>query len=194
MRGRALRSTMALAGIVLALVLGAQSAAAATVVSSSGSFGMHVFKDSMTHPGISCYYGNVSGSDGRQQALWKIVINGPKVWAKNRTSGVDSQWVGWRYVVQHSQAGGAPPWKSYTTSSWVKAVSHDNAGVQFSSRTWTAPANKNWQWHVEIVMHWYKPGSSSTVSGSVTLMDQYDVTVFPPNANVNNTAPCLPGQ
>ncbi len=185
------RALLVPAALMVAFVIGTQSAAAATVLSTSGVYGKYVFNDSMTHPGIDCYYGAVSAAN---QDLKKIVISGPSIWARDRTVHRDSQWVAWRYIVQHSQAGGAPPWQTYTTSSWVKAVAYDNAAFKFSSRTWTAPAGKNWQWQVEIVMRWFKAPSSTTVAGQVKLMDEYAVITYPPNPNVNNTAPCLPGQ
>jgi hypothetical protein len=182
----------ALVGALLALSLMAQMASAASIVSTTGSPGLYKFTDTLNHPGMHCYYGNYAVAPYNTD-LKKIVIKGPKLFAKNRTQGQDSQTVGWRYIVQHSQAGGAPPWKNYTTSTWVKSSANDTTGHKFGARTWTAPAGKNWQWRVEILMAWYKPGSSTTASGAVTLMDDYAVISFPPNADITNTVPCLPG-
>jgi hypothetical protein len=185
-----LRTIVVPVALLAAVLVAAQPAVAATVVGQSGLVGKFAFTDTMSQPGIACVYNPVNTN----QNLSKIVVHGPKIWARNRTAHRDSQTVGWRFIIQNSQAGGAPPWQTFTTSSVVKATSHDDTGVKFGSRTWIAPKNKNVQWRVQIVMRWYKPGSSTTVQGQVKLMDEFQITVFPPNPNITNTVPCLPGQ
>jgi hypothetical protein len=191
MKRRVLRSMTVLAGTMLATILAAQPASAAQVLSSTGSPGHYKFNDSMQTPGIQCYYGHVNAAN---QDLKKIDVHGPRLWARNSTSGRDTQTVGWRYIIQHSQAGGDPPWETYHTSALVKATTHDDVGYKFPTQTWIAPPDFNVQWRVKLALLWYTPGSSTTVSGSVRLLDEYAIITYPPNPDIHNVIPCLPGQ
>lgn len=191
MRHHTLRSTAVLAGTVLALVGGGLPVSAAQVLEQTGLPGYYKFNDSLLKPGIECYFGNVNGPD---QDLKKIDVHGPRMWARDSTPAVDTQTVGWRFVIQHSQAGGDPPWETYHKSAWVKATTHEDVGYKFPTQTWTAPPALNVQWRVKLTLQWYTPGSSTTVSGRIRLLDQYQITHYPPNPDIHNVTPCLPGQ
>ena len=174
--------------VLAGLLLGSVPAAAASP--AGGLMEAFTFNDTFNHPGVTCYYGAVNAAS---QDLIKIVTKGPKVWARDRTGGVDHQTVAWRFVIEGAPAG-VPPYTNEYSSSWIKATADDSSGHKFSARTWVQPKPaKNRQWKVHEELRFYKPGSTTTVEATIKFFNQYATSVYPPNPDTTNPAPCLPG-
>jgi hypothetical protein len=186
-----IRLTSVVVPLAAALLLAAQPVAA-HVTSASGSPGNYVVTDTNANPGAHCFYYDTASSTD----LYKIKIRAPKMFAKNRTTAVDSQKVGWQFYIQHGTSVGSAPsgWTTSFKSSIVKATAHDNLAAAFSTRTWNASANINRWWRVKVLMFWYKPGSSTTISGQVTDVIDYYSWTYPPGPDSVNPTDCIPGE
>jgi hypothetical protein len=192
---RTLRPAMALGAGLLAIVFAAQPAAAATVLSTTGTVGNYAFQDNQNSTrGADCDYATSKTTHHGVTAFWlhQLKVRGPKVYAYNNGSGT-RQWVGWQFKVQNEPASSTNAWTTVSTSSVVKAHATIGTGIQFAARTWTAPASlpNNTNWRVIVVVNWYKRPGSTAVGGSVKASyDYYHVkgggaTVSPPE--IRNT-------
>ena len=178
--------------LTLALMMTAQPVAAG-VASTSGSPGQYTVTDTQTNPGAHCFYPSASHANND---LSKIKVSAPTMFAKNSTSGVDTQWVGWQFSIQHGTTVGSGPagWTTYYKSSIVKAVARDNQAASFTTRTWIAGNHINRWWRVKVLMFWYKPGSKTKISGQVNwIIDYYKIT-YPPGPDTWSPTDCIPGE
>jgi hypothetical protein len=163
------RTLSVLASAALVLLIGVQPVAATTLVSKTGVVGSYSLTDAATpagSQGVTCAYDLVT------YHVTSITVRHPSVKARNRTSGRDSQWVGWQYIVQHETPSGTT-WQTIYASSFRKAVAKDNLAAAFANRVWPAPADPTGRYRVLIVIRWYAPGSSSVIEGQVKLRDAF---------------------
>ena len=184
------RTAMVPIAMLFGLLLSSAPAVAAT---PDGLLFMehYAMTDNSATPGITCYYGAV---DAASQDLIKIVTRGPRLWARDRTVGVDHQLVAWRFVIEGAKAG-VPPYKNYYMSSWLKATADDSTGHKFAKRTWVQPLpTKNRQWKVHEELRFYKPGSSTVTEATIKFFAQWATIKYPPNADTVNPTVCIPGQ
>jgi len=165
---RPIRPLFVLAAVSLALAVGAQSAVGADVVGKSGKRGAWTLRDTESQPGATCTYG-IDGNSGDGQ-LDRVEARSPRVFARNRSSARDGQWVGIRVVVQQSrQDGGTGGWKTVKDTGFVKKYAHDDKAVNIGKRAWQAHYTSTPQFRVRANVRWYQPGSSSTVAGRLSL-------------------------
>jgi hypothetical protein len=170
---RSRRPVMMLGSALLALLFAAQPAAAATVISQSGTIGTYQFQDNQnTTRGADCVYAT-NGSPGEHK-LKTLKIRGPKIFAYNDHSGT-KQYVGWKFLVQSEPVSATDAFTTFFSSSVVKERVNVSAGFQFGSRNWTAPGNvtSNTNWRVVVVLFWYKRSGSTTVQGKLTASYDY---------------------
>ena len=170
---RSRRPAMTLGSALLALLFAAQPAAAATVISQSGTPGNYQLQDNQnTTRGVDCVYAT-SGNPG-QHRLTTLNIRGPQIFAYNDHSGT-KQYVGWKFLVQSEPVSSSNAFTTFFTSSIVKERVNVSAGFQFGYRHWTAPAHvtSNTNWRVVVVLFWYKRSGSTTVQGKVTASYDY---------------------
>jgi hypothetical protein len=150
-------SRVAALGAALALAVPG-TVAADELVSHSGLLGAHSLTDSWEYPGVRCSY------DEHQNAA-RIRVRPPTVFARDRSSGRDSQWVGWRIELQyHPDEGGS--WSTVQKSSVVTAKAWDDQAASFRQRTVTvAHPRGSGRWRVVARMLWYRPGTDSDRQG-----------------------------
>lgn len=153
--------------IVGSMVLaGSGPVAADTDLGHTGLVGANSLTDTLTKPGTRCDY--ITG-DGREGAA-TVNVRPPKVFARNRTAGLDRQTVGWRVVLQQSED--FVTWYTDEHSPVVKALATDATKAAFSPMSIAVPFNLFVRVHV--VMFWYVPGSTTVVQGrSVREVDDY---------------------
>ena len=169
------RRALVLGPVLMGLLLAVQPVAAATAVSSSGTFGVAYIADfHVGKQGARCDYKTTSSTTHFR--LKDISVRGPEITAEDTGSGHPNRWVGWRYKIQRdtnfdNQFG------TFFKSGVVKAKATDQTPAVFARRTWTAPANlKMGNYRVQVTLIWYKPGSSTLVQGTqVANIDYYKV-------------------
>lgn len=176
MRTRERPSWSYLGGLALsaALVLGMSGVAAAdTELGHRGLVGRHALRDRAIdgQGGARCDY---SFSDARDGGAATITVLGPRVFARNRTAGVDHQRVGWQVILQQTPDDiGYGTWYTVATSGIVKADATDQTRAAFSARTLDVPFNTFVRAKVKVI--WYAPGSSTVIEGTaVHRVDHYD--------------------
>lgn len=168
---------MVLGSAILAIVFAAQSAAAASVIGSSGNIGNYAFQDDHDNTrGVDCDYETHKETHHGSKAYWldKLSIRGPQVFAWDNGSGTN-QWVGWQFKVQNEAASATDAWTTIHTSSVTKAKVSISGGHQFARGTWIAPENlpNNTNYRVVVIIKWYARGGSSTVQGSLRASYDY---------------------
>lgn len=189
MRPARLREAMFVFSSVAALLLIAvQPAAAATVLSHSGTTGPYSLTDAVSPPGhqaVVCNYLLAT------EKLATVTVRHPQVKAVNRTSGRDSQFVGWQFIVQHRTPSGTA-WSTIASSSFVKARAYDNLAAAFTDGTWAASATPSGRYRIILVIRWYTPGSTTAMGGQVKLFDVNYESKWNGNMNINpGEADCL---
>ncbi len=191
-RSLAARTLGTAAPLIFGLLIAAQPAAA-HAAHTSGSPGSYSVIDTETNQSVHCFYPSASHANND---LSKIKIKPPKLYAKNRTSGVDSQWVGWQFSIQHGTTVGSAPagWTTYYKSSVMKAVAKDNQAASFTTKTWIAGNHINRWWRVKLLMFWYAPGSKTKISGQVNWIVDYYAITYPPNPDTWYPTDCIPGE
>jgi hypothetical protein len=148
-----------MAGVIAAALLMAvpSTAAADQPISHSGSMGAHFLNDSQEYPGVTCRYDDDQNMD-------RVRVRPPAVFARDRTSARDSQWVGWRAELQYRPEDGS--WSTVQQSTVVKARAWDDTAAAFAQRTVSvARPRGSGSWRVVIRMLWYAPGTSTVRQG-----------------------------
>ncbi len=169
--GRTARMAVVL-GVTLSLVASG-AASADTPVSHRGSVGAHALTDTLEYPGATCRY------DGDQN-LDRIRVRPPTVFARDRSSARDLQWVGWVVELQYRSDSGT--FATVQKSSVVKVMALDDTPAPFRQRTVTVQRPRgSGGWRVVSRMIWYKPGTSSTWQGTARhRVTFYDYPLAPP--------------
>jgi hypothetical protein len=156
----------------VALILGAAPAAAGPPDDPyygphSGNRGVHTLIDNESeNQGVTCVYGG-------DQWLDKMKIRRPIVFAYDRSNGVNTEWVGWKYIVEYSDdlpTADYENWSDLYSSTWVKAKATDDIVAQWNPRQFnfsSATVGDHSYYRLSIVIKWYYPYPSKTnVDGS----------------------------
>lgn len=172
-RARAPRrlSLAALAAGVLLLAT-APVATGDTKLGHSGPIGKRSLNDTARHPGANCFY---EDGDGRL-GVAEIRVRPPRVFARNRTAGVDTQTVGWRAILQQTTDGGAT-WPETFSSPDYTASATDSTPAHFSAHTYAVPDDARVR--VQIQTFWYTLGSPAHIEANANnRVDFYGRTHF----------------
>jgi hypothetical protein len=120
----------------------------------SGKYGVHTLIDTIEYPGVTCRYHNAVSD-----YLYKITVRPPILFGFDRTAGLDSQTVGWRYTIQYTDDN--VTWHKLVTSSIVKANATDQANAAWQSRSFTFASRPNHaHYRVVVGLFWYYPTAS----------------------------------
>ena len=116
-------------------------------------FGPHWLLDSSEYPAVTCSYS--------RGVLYRIVMRKPIIYALDRTSQDDRQWVGWRAVFQYADlvAGADTQWVELTRTPTVYAIADEQNEARFRNLTFNVlPSIKRHSiFRVKYLMTWYYP-------------------------------------
>jgi hypothetical protein len=131
--------------------------------------------DTTEYPGATCRY------DGGMN-LYRVRVRPPIVFARDRTSARDMQWVGWVVELQYRPDTGS--FSTVQRSSVVKVMALDDTPAPFRQRTVTVERPRgSGSWRVVSRMIWYKPGTAGTWQGTARhRISVYDYPLAPPGA------------
>jgi hypothetical protein len=146
-------------GALTAVLVTPLVTSADTRVSHSGLYGVHYLADSAEYPGVRCTYNG-------QQTISSIRVRDPFVFARNKTSGVDSQLVGWYFRVQTAPVGSST-WTEAGRSAVQRKVATDQQVANFSPiiKAVVPDASKNYR--VIVAMLWYN-SARTAIEGRAT--------------------------
>lgn len=133
----------------------------------SGNYGLHSLIDNGEYPGVTCVYNNTKDND----FLRSMVVRAPIVYAVDRTSGVDTQTVGWKYTIQYTSDN--TTWHPLVTSTLVKATATDHANARFGSRTYDFGPFPSYSYRVVVHILWFYPTSSVKNGTAAHLVTYY---------------------
>ena len=166
---------MALAPLAAAILLAALPVSAAsdpTVGPHSGKVGVHQLVDTASYPGATCVY-------GQSQILKTIKIRQPIVYAFDRSSKTNTEWVAWRYHIEYSESN-APTgtyvnWPDFAVSSWTKAQATDVNNARWPARAYTMASGSGAHlfYRVSIELRWFFPNSSTKDGSAVHVVNDY---------------------
>ncbi len=151
-----IRPIVVTAAAVALLLGGSIGTSADTGVWHSGRNGVHILADTAEYPAVSCVYGTNS-------AISAIRVRGPFVYARNSTSGRDTQGVAWSFEIQTRPAG-TGTWTLLGASTLQKAVATDTTVAPFTSITKAFRGTAANEYRVVVVMRWYD-GMTTTIVG-----------------------------
>lgn len=168
---RSSRPLLVLGSALIALLFAVEPAAAASIISTTGTVGNYQFQDNQNSTrGADCDYETTKETHHNIKAFWldAFKVRGPKMFAYNDHSGT-KQWVGWQFRIQNEPTSATDAFTDVFVSSVVKERVNVGSGFQFPSRTWKAPETlpTNTNWRVEVVLKWYKRPGSTTTQGTV---------------------------
>lgn len=168
---------IAAAALAAAFLLAAAPVSAAgdpTVGPHTGNLGVHTLVDTSDYPGATCIY-----DPGLH--LKTIKIRQPIVYAFDRTSKTDTEWVAWRYHIEYSSSD-APPeqyvnWPDFAVSSWTKVKATDLDNARWTSGTYTMGSGSGSHpfYRVSIELRWFFPSSSTKDGNAVHVVNNYRI-------------------
>jgi hypothetical protein len=179
MLGRALRSTLVVTTLAVALLGIAQPVFADTELGHTGTVGVHSLNDTSASPGAICKYHYLSSYQfGR---LRRITVQPPNMMA---VAGKSAQTVGWEFIVERKSLplGPPTPWKKRYTSPEMTAVTSDSHNAAFSSayvgvKVPAPPGAEDGARHiyrVTVKMFWHR-GDGSVMGSSRHRVDFYRI-------------------
>jgi len=166
-------SALALA-VALALSVGGVALADAPI-GHAGKIGAHSLTDSAEFAGATCRY-------NEDMNVSSVRVLPPTVFARNRSSNHDQQWVGWKVELRYRAPGGS--WSTIQMTSAVTARAWDDTPATFHTRTVpvTHPVGSG-EYRVYVRMVWYEPGTSDVWEGGARhAVEHYTYPVAPPAA------------
>jgi hypothetical protein len=170
-RSRTLTRALALPVALLFMIGG--NAVADAPVGHSGITGAHSLTDSAEAAGARCYYNDDLNVD-------RISVMPPTMFARNRTSGRDRQWVGWRIELRYQPLGGS--WRTLKTTDVVRVKAWDDipAPLRRTTVAVTHPVGSG-AYQVIVRMTWYRPGTSTVWQGTARhAVEHYTYPLAPP--------------
>ena len=160
LRSHSIRATTALAlAVALALSVGG-SALADTPIAHSGLIGVHSLTDSAEYAGATCCYSGTMG----EANVSSVRVLPPTVFARNRSSHHDQQWVGWKVELRYQPLDG--PERTIQMTAAMKAKAWDDTPAAFHTVTVrvTHPVGEG-DYRVYVRMIWYQAGTSDVWEG-----------------------------
>ncbi len=158
---------------VAALLAGSSVAVADAPIGHSGRTGAHSLTDSVEAAGASCQY------NGDLNVV-RIRVRPPTVFARDRSTSRDRQWVGWRIELRYRSDGGT--WSTVQTSSVTRVKAWDDTPAPFRTTTVRVAQPKgSGEWRVIVRMTWYRPGTSNVWEGTARhAVEHYTYPLAPP--------------
>jgi hypothetical protein len=160
---------VALCAGLAALIGGATSAFAETVVATSGQPGPWHVIDSSKRNGAICSYDD----PGR---LTSIEVLGARAFA-DANYAKRGQWIGWQVIIQRTRGTGAGGWVTVHTGKIRENWATGSQPAVFGPRTWTLQHPINHTFRVMEKLYWYHFSETDPqpIEASVTLrLDHYD--------------------
>jgi hypothetical protein len=163
--------------LVLSILLLAQSPAALADIElgHEGEVGRNRLADMYDSPGAVCDI-VLPGRDSLGET-W-LRVNPPVMFARNRTTGVDEQMVGWNATVSAlNEETGA--WRVVRRSETARELASDDLASYFNGQGWLAefPLSRA-TYAVSVEMLWYDPGDSHHVEGRATHAIEHFTTLL----------------
>jgi len=121
------RTSIASLAIALGLLVVTATASADTPLGHHGTVGSHHLRDSAGSPGVECFYESTNPNSPTDSTLEGLQVRPPAVFATNSTAGVDTQDVGWQFIVLSSQ----------NLTTWTEVL---RTSIHFKSATDSQPA------------------------------------------------------
>jgi len=149
-------SALALA-VALALSVGGVALADAPI-GHAGKIGAHSLTDSAEFAGATCRY-------NKDMNVSSVRVLPPTVFARNRSSNHDQQWVGWKVELRYQPLGGS--WRTIQMTAAMKAKTWDDTPAAFHAVT--VPVTHqvgSGAYRINVRMIWYEPGSSTVWQGT----------------------------
>ena len=139
----------------------------------AGRIGAHSLTDNAEYAGASCRY-----NDDLNMSSVRVLP--PTVFARDRSSNRDGQWVGWKVELRYRASGGA--WHTTQLTSAIKARAWDDTPAAFRSRTvQVAHPVGSGEYRVDVRMIWYEPGTSDVWQGGARhAIEHYSYLLAPP--------------
>ena len=138
---------------------------AATELGRYGRIGVGSINDG--DGGVVCVYDGVTG------ALQKIFVSAPVVFARDRSVNVDTQLVGWRFIIKRQPRGGGTQTTVFK-SSVVKSSATDAQAAAFTDRTRAMTSvTYNSDYIVIIKLLWYTPNGRNVAGWQKHRVDYY---------------------
>ena len=173
---RLLRSGGGLLCVAMALLLTASPTLAGLAPywlgPESGHYGTHMLLDNSEYAGATCVYDS-------SHALHKINIRRPIAFAFDRTSSTDTEWVGWRYVIEDNTGKVSTvayfDWPNVAVGPTHKAKATDQANAQWKPMTYTFPSTPpvGYFYRVSIQMFWYHPSQTAVDGKALDVVVNY---------------------
>ena len=135
--------------LLVALLLTAGSALAATPVSHSGATGLATWSDTSSKPGATCLYDGTSG----HQVLAHVKVKPPTVfWLSH--GDTSSGTIGFLVKLQHWDGS---HWRTVAITSEAKAVATRTSAASLSSRRTVRPEQHSRKYRIVVRLRWLKP-------------------------------------
>jgi hypothetical protein len=166
---RAIRAAFIGIGALVALGASPLITSADTGVAHSGVYGIHYLADSAEYPDVTCVY-NTSN------VISAVVVRDPFVFARNRTTSVDSQLVGWFFQVQKSSSSG---WVVVANSALQRRTATDQQVADFSPMTKSFAGDASRQYRIVISMRWYNAARTAVEGRAIHRVDWYSWVLAP---------------
>ena len=167
MRRRAIRASTILLSLGIAWLVTAAPAAADTERGHTGQVGVHRLRDVFGYPGARCYF---EGPMGAEQVV-AMDVRSPVVFARDASSGVDIQRVGWRATIQRLSGG---TWSNYLTGPLERDYATDRHPAEFTKWGVDLPDGT---YRVFIRMFWYDPAGTTVVGTANHRVDFYAIII-----------------
>jgi hypothetical protein len=151
-----------LAALLLAFGCGVPAVRADVELGHEGETGRHRLADMYDSPGAVCDV-VLPGRESLGET-W-LRVNPPVLFARDRTAGLDEQYVGWRATVfaRNARSG---DWQVVRRSPTTRAIASDDLATYFNGQGWLAgfPLTRA-SFSVTVEMLWYDPADSRHVEG-----------------------------
>ena len=164
------RRTLSIAVTVLAIIglAGPGAVSADTELGHTGLTGAHRLRDVFGYPGARCIYEGPKAGE----VLQAIRFRAPVVFARNATTGVDIQTVGWRGRLQKRVSG---TWQTVASKTVVKDVATDRHPAEFTGKSFSISTSGTYR--IAIDMYWYNAYGTSVVGSARHKVDRYAIVI-----------------
>jgi hypothetical protein len=168
---RARRSVRRALILTASLMLSASGVAMAdTPVGHSGTYGPHSLTDSDESAGARCIFDS-------EMYLTRVRVLPPTLFARDRTSSRDSQYVDWRVELRYRDGEGGS-WGTFKNSTYTKVKAYDDTPAALARKSVSIGSQVGGgEFEVIVRMRWYRPGHPDVWEGTARHhVDRYDST------------------